>query len=160
MFLLEYVPSVLDELRGSLALITVEGECEQLKPIQARDDLSIRMHARDRALTELTLAFEYVRFGHDGPEFVAKGSHTVASMTGIGGTFTPTWMPEQLRTALREFAETDAFAIPNHAGSGGRALARSIPALNAPEKEKLCHCHRRSLHRSGHCRFVPCRRRR
>jgi enediyne core biosynthesis thioesterase len=122
MFLLEYVPSVLDELRGSFELITIAAECAQLAPMEACDDLSIRMRAEHQTLTQVTLAFDYVNLGDEGESLVATGRHTVACMMGINGTFTPVRVPDQLRIALGEFtAAPELVAIPNCAGTGGRA---------------------------------------
>jgi enediyne core biosynthesis thioesterase len=121
MFLLEYVPSVLDELRGSLELITLAAECEQLVLIEAGDDLSIRMRAEHQALTQVTLAFDYVRLSQAGELLVATGRHTVACTMAIGSTFSPVRVPEALRIALGEFTAPSALVIPNCAGTGGRA---------------------------------------
>src|SRR5487761_610411 len=65
MFLLEYAPTVLDELRGDLKLITLSSDCECLAEIQAFDELSIRMRLEDITRTQISLAFDYVRMGGD-----------------------------------------------------------------------------------------------
>jgi enediyne core biosynthesis thioesterase len=121
MFLLEYAPSVLDELRGALEILTLGAECEQLEPLRAFDDLSIRMRAERHTLTQVSLAFDYVRLGYEGETLVAKGRHTAACVMNIGGTFTPVRVPEHLRIALGIFTEPDALAALSCAGTGGRA---------------------------------------
>jgi enediyne biosynthesis thioesterase len=121
MFLLEYAPTVLDELRGSFELITLATDFEQLEPIQACDDLSVRMRAEQQTLTQLTLAFDYVRLGYDGETLIAKGRHTVGCVMRIGGTFAPVRVPEPLRIALSAFTAPNVLAALNCSGTGGRA---------------------------------------
>jgi enediyne core biosynthesis thioesterase len=118
MFLLEHVPDVLDELCGAFEMVTIAAEFEPLEPIAARDTVSIRMRAEHQALTQLTLAFDYVRSGPDGEVRVAKGRHTVACMMSIGGTFTPVRVPESLRIALGRLGAPRVLSL---AGTGGRA---------------------------------------
>jgi enediyne biosynthesis thioesterase len=121
MFLLEYAPSVLDELREDLELVTIAVGCECLAEIRAFDELSIRMRAADLTQSRVALAFDYVRVpgGGQGRERrVATGRQLIACMRGGQETV----VPDQLRRALAGYPT----CVPELAGSarlgtGGRA---------------------------------------
>lgn len=124
MFLLEYAPSVLDELREGLELVTIAAECERLADIQAFDDLSIRMSLVDLGWTQITLAFDYVRVDEGREQLVAIGRHLVASMNRGDRSFTPVPVPEHLRIALEQYSfrsEPPLARAPLRSGTGGRA---------------------------------------
>jgi enediyne core biosynthesis thioesterase len=121
MFLLEYAPGVLDELRGAFEMVTVAAEFERLRPIATHDTLSIRMRAEHLALTQLTLAFDYVRLASAGETLVASGRHTVACMMGIGGIFSPVRVPESLRIVLDQITVPGVPRTASCTGTGGRA---------------------------------------
>jgi enediyne core biosynthesis thioesterase len=122
MFLLEYVPSMLDELRGDLMLATVESGCEYLAGIEALDELSIRMRLEELTRSQIGFVFDYVRIRDGAEELVARGWQRVACMRRADAAIAPVPVPEPLRLAL------DGYAVswPQRTGSvrlgaGGRA---------------------------------------
>lgn|SRR5487761_315317 len=123
MFLLEYAPSVLDELRGDLKLITLSSDCECLAEIQAFDELSIRMRLEDITRTQISLAFDYVRMGGDsGEALVARGQHVFACMRGGNGILMRVDVPAPLRLALQGYVLSKPQLTGTvRAGTGGRA---------------------------------------
>ena len=122
MFLLEHVPSVLDELRADLKLFTIKSECEYLAETSAFDELSIRMRLEELTQTQIGFAFDYVRIRDGVEELIAKGRQRIACMRGTNGSTTPVRVPDKLRQALQGYAIT----TPRRTGSvrlgvGGRA---------------------------------------
>lgn len=121
MFLLEHVPSVLDELRAGLKLFTIRTECEYLAELTAFDELSIRMRLEDLTQTQIGFAFDYVRIREDVAELVAKGGQRVACMRGDNGATVPTRIPEPLRRALEGYVINPRHNGSARLGAGGRA---------------------------------------
>src|SRR5580704_12743712 len=73
MFLLEYAPTVLDDLRADLKLFTIKAECEYLSEITAFDTVSVRMRLEELTQTQVSFAFDYVRIREGMEEMVAHG---------------------------------------------------------------------------------------
>jgi enediyne biosynthesis thioesterase len=130
MFLLEYAPSVLDELREDLELVTIAVGCECLAEIRALDELSIRMRAADLTQSRIALAFDYVRVpgGGQGPadsgnpagreRRVATGRQLIACVRDGRETV----VPDQLRRALAGYPTyRPELAGSARLGTGGRA---------------------------------------
>jgi enediyne core biosynthesis thioesterase len=104
MFLREYAPDVLDELRADLKLFTLKCECEYIAEITAFDELSIRMRLEDLTQTQIGFAFDYMRVRKEGEDLIARGRQRVACMRGSGSAVKPTRVPESLRRALQGYA--------------------------------------------------------
>jgi enediyne biosynthesis thioesterase len=96
MFLRHHAPSVLDDLRNGLALVTVHCSCDYLDELLPFDEVLIRMTLGAIAQSRLTMNFEYFR----GETLVARGSQQIACLRRSNGTMTPTALPAALRTAL------------------------------------------------------------
>jgi enediyne biosynthesis thioesterase len=121
MFLLEHVPSVLDDLRADLKLFTIKSECEYLSEISAFDELSIRMRLEQLTQTQIGFAFDYVRVREGSEELIARGRQRVACMRGTNGSTTPVRVPDKLRQALERYAITPQPTGSVRLGFGGRA---------------------------------------
>jgi enediyne core biosynthesis thioesterase len=120
MFLIEYAPDVLGQLRRDLKLATVESECERLTEIAAFDELSIRMRLEELTETQITLTFDYVRLGEGAERLIARGRQRLVCVRDVDGDMTPAPVPQQLKAALEAYAIIPAtFAAIT--GSGGRA---------------------------------------
>jgi len=96
MFLRDLAPSVLDEVRSGLALVTVHCSCEYLDELLPFDEVLIRMTLGAIAQSRLTMNFEYFR----GETLVARGTQQVACMRRCNGVMTSTAIPAALRAAL------------------------------------------------------------
>ena len=105
MFLSQYAPDVLQELRvgGDLQLYTLQAECEFLLEITAYDQLAIRMRVEDLTQTQIGFGFDYVRTREGFEELIAVGRQRFACMRGPTGRARPARVPEALRKALSHF---------------------------------------------------------
>ena len=96
MFLREHAPSVLEELRHGLALVTTHCSCDYLEELAPFDEVLIRMTLGAIAQSHFTMHFEYWR----GSQLVATGSQQIACMRRENGEMTPAGIPAELRRAL------------------------------------------------------------
>ncbi len=105
MFLRDHAPSVLDELQSGLALATIRCSCEYLVELRALDEIAVRMRLSSLAQNRLSLDFEYWRIAEAGEELIARGQQEIACMRREGQRMVPTAVPEQLREAIRLYAD-------------------------------------------------------
>ena len=123
MFLLEYAPGTLDELREDLRLVTIAADSEVCAPVRAADELSVRMRLADMTRTQITVAFDYVRLAAGGGRtpvgtVVATGRQLLACTRAGGGI--P--VPDELRLALAGCPVPEPYRLRSvQAGTGGRA---------------------------------------
>lgn len=103
MFLSQYAPDVLQEMRGDLQLYTLKAECEFLLEITAYDQLAIRMRVEDLTQTQVGFGFDYVRVRDGFEELIAVGRQRFACMRGPAERARPARVPESLRKALSHF---------------------------------------------------------
>ncbi len=96
MFLHDHAPSVVEELRRGLALVTTHCGCEYYEEFTAFDEVLIRMTLRDISQSRLTLDFEYWK----GDTLHARGSQGIACMRKGENGMEPAPWPEELRRAL------------------------------------------------------------
>ena len=111
LFLLEHAPTVLDELRGDLELVTVQSECVHLAGVSAFDEVSVRMRLEELTPTEIGFAFDFVRVRDGAERLIAQGRQRVACLRGADGASAPARVPAQLGAAL------EAYAIPTALGT-------------------------------------------
>lgn len=105
MFLREHAPGLLEDLAGDLALATIRCSCEYFEEIRAFDQIVIRMRLASLAQNRISMDFEYWRRAGDSEELVARGHQEVACMRRDGKQMVPTPIPEELREALRRYAD-------------------------------------------------------
>jgi enediyne core biosynthesis thioesterase len=122
MFLLEYAPDVLDDLRGNLRLFTLSADCEFLGELASFDRVSVRMQVADLTQTQVGFNFDYLRDNAGSLDLVARGHQRVAFLQHDNGRMSPTRLPEELRQALAGFlAPAVAGAGVMQSNRGGRA---------------------------------------
>ena len=96
MFLRDHAPSVLEDLRSGLAMVTMRCECEYFDELLPFDEIVIRMTLRDISQSRITMDFEYLR----GATLCARGSQQIACMRRNNGVMEPAPVPAVLRDAL------------------------------------------------------------
>jgi len=106
MFLRDHAPGVLDELTHELVLATVRCSCEYYQELRAFDELLIRMRLASLVQNRIGLDFEYWRIAGGGEELVARGQQEVACLRKDAHQVLPAPVPEELREALRPYANT------------------------------------------------------
>lgn len=105
MFLRDHAPGVLAMLAGDLALVTVRCGCEYLAELRAFDELVVRMRLAAQVQNRVLMNFEYYRLDAAGETIVARGVHEIACMRREGAVIVPTPVPEELKAALKLYAE-------------------------------------------------------
>ena len=106
LFLRDHAPGTLDELAHELVLATVRCSCEYYQELRAFDELLIRMRLASLVQDRIGLDFEYWRIAGGGEELVARGQQEVACLRKHEQQVVPTPLPEELREALRPYANT------------------------------------------------------
>jgi enediyne polyketide synthase len=117
MFLRDKAPSVLEELRNGLSLVTTKCSCNYLAELTAFDEVRLDMRLNGIAGSQIAFAFEYWRCGERGDELVATGEQEVACVRTLDGQKAPSEPPTALRAALRAY-DSDGSA----AAKGARSL--------------------------------------
>jgi enediyne core biosynthesis thioesterase len=104
LFLREYAPNLLDQLRGDLRLVTLDCACRYLAELEPLDEVTVRMRLEELGQTQLLLGFQYLRLTHDGVEqLVATGQQRIACMRREGERLVPVSVPTSLEQALRRY---------------------------------------------------------
>ena len=103
MFLREYAPTMLDELKDGLVMATLKVHCEYFQEVLAFDALSIRMSLKEHGTHRMTLGFDYWRQAENGEELIARGEQTIACMRRQGDKTDPSPWPEAFRAALEPY---------------------------------------------------------
>jgi enediyne biosynthesis thioesterase len=99
LFLRDHAPSIVEELRRGLVLVTLRCSCEYLVELSALDEVAIRMRLGELTQGRLTMLFEYWR----GDQLIARGAQEIASMRREGTSLMPVPLPAALVAALKPF---------------------------------------------------------
>ena len=103
-FLRLHAPSVLEELRGGLALVTTRCACEFVDQVFALDEVEIEMRLGALAGNRVDMTFSYFRLGPEGRALVAVGSQQIACMRATPDGLEPVRVPDELAAALAAYA--------------------------------------------------------
>jgi enediyne polyketide synthase len=104
MFLRDHAPSVLEELKRDLVLVTTGVSCDFLAELRPFDEVAVRMTLTAFDRQALRFHFDYWRVSCDGEDLVARGDQTVAWMRRAPAGLATTPIPESLRAALEAFS--------------------------------------------------------
>jgi enediyne biosynthesis thioesterase len=85
--------------------VTVRVSCDYFSELYAFDQVTIRMSLKELKQNRITMLFEYWRITDEGETLVARGEQQAACMRREGEKLVPTPVPEELREALRLYAE-------------------------------------------------------
>jgi len=114
LFLRDFSPEVLDELRGDLRLVTLNVGCEYFAELHALDTVEIQMRLAQVHQHRIKLHFDYLMQGGAAELLVARGLQEIGCMRQASGGLTPTAVPRALALALAEFADTSADHLAQH----------------------------------------------
>ena len=103
MFLFDNAPSVLQDLRQGLAMITRHVFCEFYRELFPFDRILIQMRLLEVTQSDILLQFEYYRETPQGIELIARGEQKVSCMREHNGGLVPAPVPKDLREALRPY---------------------------------------------------------
>jgi enediyne biosynthesis thioesterase len=101
LFLLDHAPSVVEELKTDLVMVTTRVECEFFAEVFAGDEIAIEHHLGQIAAHRIDLEFTYRRLPTS--ELVARGRQQVACLRRAGGDLQPVEVPDELGGAARRF---------------------------------------------------------
>jgi enediyne biosynthesis thioesterase len=105
-FIREHAPSVFEDLKSGLLLVTVRCSCEYYAEVFAFDEIVVRMRLLEMTQSGITMGFDYVRRNGSGEDPVARGEQQITCMRRHGNTRISTPIPEALKTALAPYAFT------------------------------------------------------
>ncbi len=105
MFLREHAPGVLADLSDGFAMATVRCGCEYLIELHAFDEIAIRMRLDSVAQNRVSMDFEYWRLLGDTEQLAARGQQEIACLRRDGDQMVPTPIPEELKEAIRLYAD-------------------------------------------------------
>jgi enediyne biosynthesis thioesterase len=105
LFLRDFSPEVLDELRGDLRLVTLNVSCEYFAELHALDTVEVQMRLAQVHQHRIKLHFDYLMQSNAAELLVARGLQEIGCMRPAAGGLTPTAVPRALALALAEFED-------------------------------------------------------
>jgi enediyne biosynthesis thioesterase len=103
MFLREHAADVLDDLRGSLRLITLQCNCRYFAELDGFEEVEIRMRLKNVHQNRIKIEFEYFVNRSGQMILAARGEQEIACMRRGPAGLNPCPIPEQLEVALRPY---------------------------------------------------------
>lgn len=104
MFLLEHCPEVLEDINGTLRLVTLKVSCDYYEELHAFDELKIRMRLVENVAHRIVLGFEYFKVQDGDERLAAAGRQEIGCMRLNEGLMKPCSIPAYLSEALKPFA--------------------------------------------------------
>lgn len=105
MFLYEYCPGILTEMKNGLALITLDLSIQFVSQLFAFDKVIMRMALEAQNDSRLLMRFDYYREDEkeDKLVLVAKGHQAIAAMREKNGKMVPAHLPESLLEVFEHY---------------------------------------------------------
>ncbi|HEX5435057.1 MAG TPA: thioesterase family protein [Candidatus Angelobacter sp.] len=104
MFLHDYAPELLQELKHGVTLATTRVSCAYYQELSLFDDVLIRMTSTAITPSRLTMHFQYFQISEHGEEqLVAEGEQEVACVRRSAGRVEPMPLPDALREAVEDY---------------------------------------------------------
>jgi enediyne biosynthesis thioesterase len=103
LFLRDYAPQVLEEMRSSLVLSTVRCSCKYGKELRALDNVVVRMSLHAATWNRIVLQFDYYREEGDDLVAVAFGEQEIACFERTPDGLVAREIPRPLLDALEPY---------------------------------------------------------
>ena len=103
MFLRDHAPGIMDDLRGSLRLITLRCGCQYFAELTAFDEVEIRLMLRGLHQNRIAMEFDYFAVRGEHLVLAARGDQEIACMQFEAGGLRSCPVPESLVVALRAY---------------------------------------------------------
>jgi enediyne biosynthesis thioesterase len=103
LFLREYAPEILGQLKRDLRLVTLKVSCEYFAELLALDEVNICMSLAEAHQHRMTLAFDYFLLRDGNEDLVAHGSQEIGCMRKTATELIRCEIPVQLMSALAAF---------------------------------------------------------
>jgi enediyne core biosynthesis thioesterase len=104
MFLRDRAPEVLQELRGTLRLVTLSCACRYHAEVDAFEAVELRMRLKGMVQNTVAMEFEYWVERPGGPILAARGEQQIACMRLTANGLVACPIPEALDRALAPYA--------------------------------------------------------
>ena len=105
MFLRDFVPDLLQNLRGELYLATSRSSCDFYSEAYVFDEIVVRMSLLQLSQSRITIGFDYVRLRDGKEELLARGEQQVVCMRRRGEQVEVTEVPPNILHALKEYQQ-------------------------------------------------------
>jgi enediyne biosynthesis thioesterase len=103
LFLRQYAPEILDDLKRDLRLVTLNVSCEYFAELHALDEVEVRMWLENLRQHKIKLGFDYL-LQRDGSEvLVARGFQEIGCMRQTADGLVPSVVSSRLTAAFAEF---------------------------------------------------------
>jgi enediyne biosynthesis thioesterase len=103
LFLRQYAPDILDDLKRDLRLVTLNVSCEYFAELHALDEVEVRMWLENLRQHRIKLGFDYLLQRGSSEVLVARGFQEIGCMRQTAGGLVPSGVPSRLAAALAEF---------------------------------------------------------
>jgi enediyne biosynthesis thioesterase len=103
MFLRDHAPDVLNDLHGSLRLITLQCGCRYFAELEGFEEVEIQMRLKNVQQNRVEIGFEYFVNRSGQAILTARGEQQIACMRRGPAGLAPCPIPEQLEMALRPY---------------------------------------------------------
>jgi enediyne core biosynthesis thioesterase len=113
LFLRQYAPEILDDLKRELRLVTLNVSCEYFAEVHAFDEVEIQMWLENLRRHRIKLGFDYLLQRAGSEVLVARGFQEIGCMRQTADGLVPSAVPSGLAVTLAEFkCEGNANAQP------------------------------------------------
>lgn len=104
MFLYEYCPGIIDEIKSGLALITLDLSIQYVSQLFAFDKVVIRMSLDAQSVSRLLMGFKYYKEEENGSlTIVATGTQATLAARMINGTIKAVPYPDAMIEVIEEY---------------------------------------------------------
>lgn len=103
LFLRDYAPDTLDDLKRDLRLVTLNVGCEYFAELHALDNVEIRMWLAQLRQHRIKLGFDYLLQRGGSDLLIARGFQEIGCMRLTANGLVPWAVPRGLAAALAEF---------------------------------------------------------
>lgn len=103
MFIYEYCPEVIDEIKNGLGLITLDLSLQYVSQLFAFDTVVMRMSLEAQSESRLMMNFDYYREDGKNLTLVCRGHQATAAMREVNGVMVPVHFPESMLQAIEAY---------------------------------------------------------
>jgi enediyne core biosynthesis thioesterase len=96
MFLYEYCPDIIEEIKNGLHLITLDLSIQYIAQLFAFNKVVMRMYMETQSVSRILMRFEYYAEKDGNLQLVCKGHQATAAMRENNGTMISTHFPDSM----------------------------------------------------------------
>ena len=103
MFIYEYCPEVITEIKHGLGLITLDLSIQYVSQLFAFDTVVMRMSLEAQSESRLMMNFDYYREEDKNLVLVCRGHQATAAMREVNGVMVPVHFPDTMLQAIEAY---------------------------------------------------------